>query len=143
MKNSEKTVDNGTKPILHINVSRIILGLTEIGNLEIEDFDTNMGISKTIANLGVIEKAYAKTMQTFMKKHIKKGENGNLLIENGSYVFLSDKDKEEYQEATEKLNETVVNEKVWTFKATDLKKIKGLKATSMAKCHELIIDDRN
>lgn len=131
-----------TKDILNINVGRIIMGLTEIGNLEIEDFDINMGISKTIANLSVVEKAYQKTLQTLMKKHIEENEKGNLMSENGFYVFKTVKDKNDYQTDVDKLNDTVVTEKVWSFNASELKKIKGLKGTTMAKVHELIIDDR-
>jgi len=134
--------ESGAKEILNINVSRIISGLTEMGNLDIDDFDTNMNISKTITNLGVVEKAYQKTTKTLMKKYISVDEKGNLVSANGFYVFNNEKDKQEYQDAIEKLNETAVTEKLWTFKASELSKVKGLKGTTLAKCQELIIDDR-
>ena len=142
--NETNTVDNTVKDpkaILNINVSRIILGLTEIGNLDIDDFDINIGISKTITNLSVAEKAYGKTMQSLMKAHIKTDENGNLATSNNFYIFKSEKDKESYQDALDKLNDTVIEEKVWKMKASDLRKVKGIKGTTMAKCNELIIYD--
>ncbi len=144
MENSSPKNDSkkDSVEILNINVSRIIVGLTEIGNLAIEDFDTNMAISKTIANLSTVEKAYGKSMQAIMKKYIKTDASGNFMSENGFYLFENQNDKLAYTSETDKLNDTTVTEKVWTFKATFLKDVKGLKGTTLAKCHELIVDDR-
>ena len=127
--------------ILNIDVARIIVGLTEIGNLDIEDFKTNYQIAKTITNLGLVEKAYNKSLQALMKKHIKVGEDGNFQVENNSYVFKSKEDRDTYVEATEKLQNTKVDTKIWKLKESDLKSIKGLKAKAMAMCFELIEQD--
>ncbi len=146
-ENNETTEQNPVQKnpddILNINVGRIIVGLTEIGNLEIENFEINIGISKTISNLSLIEKAYVKSTQALMKKHIKRDDVGGLQILNGFYVFKSEKDKDEYDKLTEALNETVITEKVFKLKTTELEKIKGIKGTMMAKCHELIIYDKD
>jgi hypothetical protein len=132
--------DNGIG-ILNMDVSRIIMGLTEIGNLDIDDFKTNYQISKTITNLGVVEKAYNKSFQSLLKKHVKVGEDGNYLIENGSYVFNSKQDRDAYVDAFEKLQNERVSAKIWKLKESQLNKIKGLKGTTMAKCFELIEQD--
>lgn len=139
-----KVVDmpkNNGVVILNVDVSRIIMGLTEIGNLDIDDFKTNYQISKTITNLGVVEKAYTKSVQALMKKHIKVGEDGNYLIENGSYVFKTKQDRDLYVDVLEKLQNEKVSTKIWTLKESQLKTIKGLKGTTMAKCQELIEQD--
>jgi len=142
MENKDTETKTQNK-ILNINISRTILGLTEIGNLEIEDFKMNYNITRSITNLSVAEKAYNKTMSTLMKKHIQKDEKGNLVILNGFYVFISEKDKEDYQKNIDVLNETITEAKVWTLKTSELQKIKGVKGTTMAKFNELIIDDIN
>jgi hypothetical protein len=137
----EEVAENQTeKKIVNINVSRIIMGLTEIGNLDIDDFDTNYNISKTITNLGEVEKAYNKTLQNLMKTHIKVDEKGQLASENGSYIFNSVKDRETYLEAFDALANKPVSAEVWNLKLSELRKIKGIKGTTMAKCQELIDD---
>ena len=142
MENTKDTpTQNGAKPISNGNVGRIVEGLTEIGNLEIDDFDMNIAISKTLANLKVVAQAYQKTTITIMKKHIKVDEKGNFLSENGFYIFISVKDKEDYQVEVDALNDTKVVEKVWTFKASDLKKAGLKKATMMSKIDELLVYD--
>lgn len=134
MKKNEK-INNGI-------LNRVIVGLNELSNCDIDNFDINMDISKTIANLSIAEKAYVKTVQVLMKKHIKKDENGELVSVNGFYIFKSEKDKEEYQDSTEKLNDVIVNEDVCVLKASFLKDIKGIKASVLSKINELIVDDR-
>lgn len=128
------------KVIVNMDVPRIIIGLTEIGNLDIDDFDTNYNITKTITNLGVVEKTYTKTLQALMKKHIKVDDKGVFETENNSYVFLSKEDREKYLEEYESLVNAPVNAEVWKLKLSELRKIKGIKGTTMAKCHELIED---
>jgi hypothetical protein len=128
------------KVISNVDVPRIIIGLTEIGNLDIDDFDTNYNITKTITNLGVVEKAYTKTLQALMKKHIKVDEKGNFETENNSYIFISKEDRDKYLEEYEALVNAPVNAEVWKLKLSELRKIKGIKGTTMAKCHELIED---
>jgi len=146
----EKTTETTTaavtveeNPIMNLNLKRIILGLTEIGNLDIDDFKVNYSITKTIANLNTVEKAYNKTLNTLMNKLIQKDENGNFMSANNFYIFSSEQNKKEYFDAVEKLNDTILDDdvKVYKLKASDLQNIKGLKGTTMAKCHELIIDD--
>lgn len=125
----------------NIDVTRIIMGLQEIGNLDIEDFKTNYQIAKTITNLGQVEKAYNKSLQSLMKKYIKVGDDGNFQVENNAYVFKSKEDREEYVDAVDKLHNAIVEAKVWKLKESVLKGIKGLKGTTMAKCYELIEQD--
>lgn len=134
MKKNEK-INNGI-------LNRVINGLNELANCDIDNFDINMDISRTIANLNIAEKAYVKTVQSLMKKHIKKGEDGELVSANGFFVFKSEKDKDEYQDSTEKLNEIIVNEDVCVLKASFLKDVKGIKASVLSKINELIVDDR-
>ena len=136
-----EVVINDKIKIINLNIKRIIIGLTEIGNLDIEDFDTNLSISKTIANLNVAEKAYVKTMQNLMKKHILKDDKGKFVVDGNNFVYLSVKDKEEYEKAIEALNETEVTEKIFYLKTSVLKNVSGLKGNMMAKCHEVINDD--
>jgi hypothetical protein len=136
----EKVEEKTESKIFNINVSRIIMGLTEIGNLDIEDFDTNYNISKTITNLGEVEKAYNKTLQNLMKTHIKIDEKGQYAHENGSYIFKSPKDRETYLEAFDNLANKSVEADIWKLKLSELRKIKGIKGTTMAKCQELIDD---
>jgi hypothetical protein len=127
--------------IVNANIKRIIIGLNEIGNLDIGDFDTNLNISKNIASLNIAEKAYIKTHNSLLNKHVKRNEAGEFMSENNFYIFLSDKDKAEYKVAVDKLNETEVTEPIYKIKTSVLKNVKGLKAISMAKCNELIEDD--
>lgn len=138
-----KTETEAKNKIININVSRIIVGLTEIGNLDIDDFDTNYNISKTITNLGEVEKAYNKTLQNLMKTHIKIDEKGQYAHENGSYIFNSSKDREDYLKAFDELANKPVEAQVWKLKLSELRKIKGIKGTTMAKCQELIEDEKS
>ena len=144
---TENTMLENVKPILNINVSKIILGLTEIGNHEIEDFKVNYAITRSITNLGVVEKSYNKSLAALQKKYVKLDENGNLSLQNNFFVFNSLEDNKKFREELDKLNEYVVDVKVFAIKASDLEKIKDangkslIKATTMSKCHELIIDD--
>lgn len=144
METTAAAENKGEKKITNISLKRIIIGLGEIGNLDIEDFNTNYNITRTIANLSQVEKAYTKSASALQKEYIKKDEKGNLISENGFWVFDSEEKNKEFQQKATELDEKVVDEsvtKVWRIKASELKKVKGLKATSMAKCHELIIDD--
>lgn len=136
----EKT-ENKTGVILNSEVTRIIIGLTELGNLDIDDYKTNYGIARTINNLGVVEKAFNKTIESLRKKYVKVNEDGTYQIENNSYVFNSKEDKETYITEVEKIQDTVVDAKVFILKESELKKIKGLKGTTMAKLYELIEHD--
>lgn len=130
--------------IVNRDLKRIIIGLSEIGNLEIEDFDTNYNITRTITNLNQVDKAYNKSLGALQKKYVKKDDRGTLIIENGFFVFNTEQDKKCYGEELDKLDETEVTDiKVWKLKTSQLKKIKGIKGTTMAKCHELIEDDLN
>ncbi len=142
--NTDSTAEKKSNAILNMNVTRMIIGLTEIGNLDIEDFDINYNITRNIANLNDIEKAYSKSLTALQKKYVKKDEKGNLTIQNNFFVFENDENKKSYTDELEKLNETIVDEtkvKIYKLKTSELKKIKGLKGTTMAKCHELIEDD--
>lgn len=139
---AEKKIDE--KSIMNINLKRIIIGLTEIGNLDIEDFNTNYNITRTIANLNQVEKAYTKSAAALQKEYVKKDDKGNLISENGFWIFENDEKRKSFQDKATELDEKIIDEsvtKVWRIKASDLKKIKGLKGTTMAKCYELIIDD--
>lgn len=132
---TEKKIDQ--KSIMNVNLKRIIIGLTEIGNLDIEDFNTNYNITRTIANLNQVEKAYNKSVASLQNEYVKD-------IQNGFYVFENEENKKVFQEKATELDEKILDEsttKIWRIKASDLKKIKGIKGTTMAKCYELIIDD--
>lgn len=139
----EKVEKENEKLIFNSNISRIILGLTEIGNLEIEDFRINLSISRNITSLSDVEKVLIKTHQTLLKKYVEKDEKGNLMSANGVYIFKTEDDKTEYQKSFEELNEQVLSEdvKLYKIKTSDLEKIKGVKGITMAKISELIIDD--
>ena len=126
------------KPIQNCNISRIILGLMEIGSLEIEDLQTNISISKNIANLSIVEKAYGKSLDVIKNKYVKKDEVGAFMQENGIYLFSSIEDKEAYASAITKLNESVVTEELFSIKISPLQTIKGIKAIMFAKCDELM-----
>lgn len=139
---AEKNIDQ--KPIMNVNLKRIIIGLTEIGNLDIEDFNTNYNITRTVANLSQVEKAYSKSASALQKEYVKKDDKGNLVIENGFFVFENEENKKSFQDKAAELDEKIIDEsvtKVWRIKASELRKIKGIKGTTMAKCYELIIDD--
>lgn len=140
-KETKKTPVEKTPEIANINVSRIMEGYAQIGQLEIEDFNLNLSISRTIANLSLVEKAYLKSATAIKNKYIKKLDNGNFAVENNSYVFNSAKDKMQYESEKEKLDNAPVTEKIWILKTSILKDVKGIKATMMSFCHELIIDD--
>lgn len=126
--------------ILNIDISRNIIGLSELGNLEITDFGMNMEIIETIAELSKIEKVYLKTLNALMKRHIDVDEKGNFKNENGMYVFKTPNDKKTYLEEYEKLTEHE-NDIDFKIKASVLKGIVGLKASTMSKFHEFIEND--
>lgn len=137
MKKQKTMAKIDQKSIMNVNLKRIIIGLTEIGNLDIEDFNTNYNITRTIANLSQVEKAYNKSVASLQNEYVKD-------IQNGFYVFENEENKKVFQEKITELDEKILDEsttKIWRIKASDLKKIKGIKGTTMAKCYELIIDD--
>jgi hypothetical protein len=137
-----ESMESNAKQIRNVNVARIMKGLGEMGALEIEDFNFKYNITKSMVNLSVVEQLYIKYVTDLNKKYVKVDENNNLMSdERGNLIFKSGEDKKNYSDAFAKLNETVVDVKVWTMKASDLEKIKGLRAVTMSKFHELIIDD--
>lgn len=129
------------KKVLNINLSRIIIGMTDIGNLEIEDFELNLSIARNIIKLDIAEKAYLKTRKNLMKKHMKNNEFGVVLIENGNPVFKSEDDRLKFIDAIDKLEQTEFKDEFSMIKTSSLKNIKGIKASMIANCHELIDDD--
>ena len=142
-KSEKVKTDHQVPTLSNAVVSRTIVGLTEIGKLDIEDFRLNYAITKTITNLSEVEKAYSKSGLSLTKKHVKVEDNGNFAIQNGFYVFKTNSDKDAYEKGKEALDNQTIDVKVWTMKTSVLKDIKGIKATWMAMCAELITDDAN
>ena len=124
--------------IKNSDVTRIMVGLSEIGKLDIDDFETNHNISKNLTSLSVVEKSYGKTIQSLMKKHIEINEQGQYASEQGAFIFKSKKDREDYESAYEKISNENVKVELFEVKLSIIKKVKGLKGTMMAQCHELI-----
>lgn len=130
------------KEILNGNITRIIIALSEIGNLDIEDFNLNWAITRTLTSLSECEKAYKKSVSAIQKKYINRDEKGNAIVdEKGLVIFKTISDKEKFNEEIEVLSEQKAEAKVWTIKTSQLRRLKGIKATTMAKCEELIEHD--
>ena len=144
METVEKTTSDKKRigiAISNNEISRVIIGLNELGGLDIPDFEVNMAITETTAELSKIEKAYLKTLNALMKKHIDVDEKGNFKIENqNQYVFKTIEDKKIYLEEYEKLTSSE-HDIDFTLKASLLKGITGLKASTMTKFHEFIEND--
>lgn len=140
---NENNVPETKKGIVNIDLTRIVQGLVAIGNCDIDDFETNSIIAKNITTFSEIEKVYTKTINSLMKKHIMIDPVKNIfMVENNSYVFKSDKDKEEYESAYEKLINTPVNAKILKIKISQLKKATPIvKGITLAQIHEFIEDD--
>lgn len=128
------------KGIININLTRIVEGLVSVGNCDIDDFETNSIIAKNITNFSEVEKVYTKTVNSLMKNHIEIDTAKNVFrVENNSYVYKTEKDKKEYEEAYEKLINTPVNVEVFKIKISELKKAKPvIKAITLAQIHEFI-----
>ncbi len=140
--NSETKKENVV--IKNCDVVRTLQGLTEIGNLDIEDYKLNYGIARSISNLQQSAKIYEKTLTSIQKKYFKKEDNGNFSVdEHGQHVFESKEKRTEMEIEIEKLGDTDCGAKVFKMKASDLKNVKGVKANFISKVMELIIDDVN
>jgi hypothetical protein len=127
--------------ITNSSLSRIIIGLMDLSKLDISDFEINLGITRLVSKLTNLEKEYNKTKTAHMNEHIAVNERGSYIVDGGKmYVYKSQKDKEEYYNKITELNETEV-ENNFKIKATDLKKINNLKASTMINIMELIDDD--
>ena len=124
-------------------VSKIKKGLELIGELDIEDFTTNQRLSRNITTFVAVEKAYGKSMTAALKKCAEGSEKGKFKIENQGYVFKSIEDKKIYEESVFKIESSPVEGKTFPLKTSQLKNIKGINATMMAFCNELITDDIN
>ena len=137
----ETATATATKKIKNISVTRIMIGLNELGNLPIGDFKINLGITRTITFLSPIEQAFQKSKKALMDKHISQDDKGNYRVDEGKlFIYKSVKDKEEYAKEVVKLDDAE-HEVSFIIKATELQKISGLKASTMNKFHELIDDD--
>lgn len=142
MDNTTTAAEPENEPILNVNISRIIKGLTAIGSMDIEDFKLNYGITRNIAKLSMVEKAYNKSTDGLVKKYVKRTETGAFMSSNGFFDYESTGDREKYEEEKTKLDEMVFDEKIYKIKTSQLKELhgKGL-GMMMSLCHELIIDD--
>lgn len=132
-------------PILNCNISRMMMGLSSIGNLDNEDFKMNYSITKMISKLDALEKAYQKSKTALQKKYCKLDTKGNLMLaEANQVIFKDDSAKAEYIQEQLILDESEISSDITIFrlKASELAKIKGgVKGSVMANCYELIIDD--
>lgn len=137
-KNQEK---EKTVTIANADLNSIVLGLNEIGSLDIEDFPTNLAISTNISRLKDAQKAYGKSTQALAKKYVTKLPNGNLSITDNFYDFDTPELKQTYLDELDKLNEASIEARVFTLKTSKLKEIEGLKGKSMAMCFAVIEDD--
>ncbi len=138
--NSESKKENVI--IKNCDVIRILQGLTELGNLDIEDYKLNYGIARSISNLQQSAKIFEKTLTSIQKKYFKKEDNGNFSVdEHGQHVFESASKRTEMEDEIEKLGDTECGSKVFKIKASDLKNLKGIKPNFIAKIMELIDDD--
>lgn len=127
--------------IQNLDLSRAIIGLNELGNLDIPDFEVNLSISETMAELSRIEKVYIRTLNSLMKKHISVDEKGNFMVDNtNQYIFKSADDKKTYLAEYEKLTQHE-NRIDFSLYASTLKNISGLKASTMSKIHEFLVND--
>ena len=127
--------------VLNIDISRVIFGLNELGSLDISNFELNMGITETVAELSKMEKAYGKTLSSLMKKHIDIDDKGNFKYDDAKiYIFKTPEDKKVYSDEYAKLND-YENRIDWCIKSSQLKDIVGLKASTMTKFHEFIVND--
>ena len=127
-----------------MDVQRIMVGLNELGSLEIPDFKLNYAITRLNVKLAGLDKAYVKSRKALMDAHVSVDERGMYVYNNDVdklFVFKSIKDKDDYTSAINTLNETEITDITWTIKASVLKEIKGLKASTMMRINELIIDD--
>jgi len=130
--------------ILTMNVPTMIKGLTELGSLDITDFSLNLAISQVVAKLTPVERAYLKSAQGLIKKHIEADERGIPKTQGEgpymSYVYKSAKDKEDYLDEMAKLNNAEIKIDL-KIKTSQLKDVKGLKALTLMKLGDLIQDD--
>ncbi len=142
MESNENVVPEKFTPvILNKNLVRIITGLNEMSSIDFEIFKVNYAIARSINNLIVAKAAYDKSVQSLQKKYVKTDEHGALVSIDSKYVFNNDADKQGYRDAIEKLNEMVVDVKVYCMKISEIKDVKGVKASAIANCNELIIHD--
>ncbi len=138
---SKRLVDEHV--ITNGKVQRIIMGLTQIGNLEIEDFQLNYGIGRSLSKLESIYKAFQKSELTYRNKYVKRDEFGNYLSSNGFYQFSTMANCEAYTKAIDDLIDTPIpEEKLFKMKLSILENIKGIKGPMMSACWELIIHDK-
>lgn len=129
--------------ITNVMVSRILKGLGELSKLNINNFEINYGITKLAKNLLDIEIAYNLTKKSLMDEHIPIDEKrGTYLIDgNNLYIYKSAENRDKYYEQIMELNETLVHITNFSIKASELKKISGLKAETMISINEIIEDD--
>jgi hypothetical protein len=150
----DKKEVNQHKPFANGDLSRIIQGLTLIGQLEIDDFKLNYSISRNIEILSQAEKIYNKSYENLRKKYVDTDENGNtryIKHQNGTieYIFSDKNRKKEFESKIFELNEQLVQlDKIFLLKTSQLSEVKDkddrctVKGTWMAMCLELIVDDK-
>lgn len=128
--------------ITNVMVSRILKGLGELSKLNINNFDINYGITKLAKELLEVEVAYNLTKKALMDEHIPIDERGTYMIDgNNLYVYKSIENRNKYYQQIMELNNSVICITKFGIKASELKKINGLKADTMISINELIEDD--
>lgn len=138
--NQTKKKSNQMK-ITNVDLARITQGLLELSKLNISNFEINLGITKCVAKINPIQIAYNKTKTAYMNEHIAIDERGSYIVDGGKmYVYKSEKDKNDYYNKITTLNEQEV-EIDFKIKASELKNVKDLKASTMINIMELIDDD--
>lgn len=89
---------------------------------EISFFKIAYAINKNLPKLKQVEEAFIKSREILAKANGAKSENGNLLVENNSYVFDSAEEKEAYNLAFLELQNIEVDFQPYKVKLSDIEK---------------------
>lgn len=117
---------------------RIFSGLKQLAGCEIEDFNTNLKITKNMQLLQPVSETYDKAMHALREKHLVKDDKGNFLIQKNQYVFKSITNQADWEKEITKLNKEEVEVSLYSFKASIIKDATGLKAAFLHNCYEII-----
>lgn len=117
---------------------RIFTGLKQLSICEIEDFNTNLKITKNLQLLEPIAIAYDKAINSLRNKHFVKDDRGNFTVQKNQYVFKSISNQADWEKEIDKLNNEEVDLVLYKFKASIIKDASGLKSAQLYNCREII-----
>ena len=129
--------------IKNINLSRLISGLEQIGQLDITDYKLNYAIGKNLGKVMPMLKSYNKSLVALVNKHVEMDDKGKPITIGNEYDYKTKRDRDAFIKTKTDTDEIENEVDLWKFKTSILKDIKGVNGVMNFQLGDIIDDDAN